>query len=366
MLLNTISRNPSIDQEVWIMEKYFYCAANAIEENGGGIQIFSAENMEENEFPLMVSFVPMERPSYMVFSRDRRFFYVVGAEKDRSGYAAVFAVEAEGKGLRFLAKKATNGISSCHLITSPDDGFLYCANYVTGSCTEFKLKDGVFDGEGRVIEDKGETGPAKPRQDHPHAHCTFFTPDGKYLGIVDLGTDSVFLYPYTPDKGIESTPSFEYKEIPGEGPRHIVFAKDGIHAYLLNELGNTVSSLIYKEGTLERIANTSTIPSDFKRFSKASAIRFSPDERLLVATNRGHESFACFEVKEDHSLILREIIPSCGSSPRDMNFLPGGKMLGVCHEFTNQTVFFPYDMEKMEVGALKTVRDCPGSLCLIS
>ena len=348
------------------MEKYFYCAANAPVEEGGGIQIFSSENTEDSNFPVMHSFIPMERPSYMAFSRDRRFFYVVGAEKDRSGYAAVFAVEAEGKGLRFLAKAATKGISSCHLTTSPDDGFLYCANYVTGTCTEFKLKDGVFDGEGRVIEDKGETGPAKPRQDHPHAHCTVFTPDGKYLCIVDLGTDSIFLYAYIPGKGIGETPAFEYKEIPGEGPRHLVFAGDGIHAYLLNELGNTVSSLVYKEGTLVRIANTSTIPSDFKRFSKASAIRFSPDERLLVATNRGHESFACFEVKEDHSLILREIIPSCGSSPRDMNFLPGGKMLGVCHEFTNQTVFFPYDMEKMEVGALKTVRDCPGSLCLIS
>ena len=365
MLPGIISPHPFTDKEILIMEKYFYCAANAIREEGGGIQIFSSENMEADDFPVMVSFIPMERPSYMAFSRDRRFFYVVGAEKDRNGYAAVFAVEEEGKVLRFLAKAATKGISSCHLTTSPDDEFLYCANYVTGTCTEFKLKDGIFEGEGRVIEDKGVLGPAKPRQEHAHAHCTVFTPDGKYLCVVDLGTDSVFLYSHTPGKGIDSTPSFEYKETPGEGPRHLVFAKDGIHAYLLNELGNTLSTLIYKDGTLVRTANISTIPSDFKRFSKASAIRFSPDEKLLVATNRGHESFACFEVKEDHTPVLREIIPSCGSSPRDMNFLPGGKMIGVCHEFTHQTVFFPYDAEKMEVGALKTVQTCPGSLCLI-
>ena len=348
------------------MEKYFYSAANASLEDGGGIQIFASGNMQENNFPVMISFVPMEKPSYMAFSRDRRFFYVVGAEKDRSGYAAVFAVEEEGKCLRFLAKAATNGISSCHLTTSPDDEFLYCANYVTGTCTQFPLKDGVFSGEGKLIEDKGEPGPAKPRQDHAHAHCTIFTPDDKYLCVVDLGLDKIFLYPYTPGRGIEETPAFVYEEIPGEGPRHLIFAKDGVHAYLLNELGNTVSSLLYKEGKLVRTANTSTIPADFKRFSKASAIRFSPDERLLAVTNRGHESFACFEVKEDHTLSLREIIPSCGASPRDMNFLPGGKMIGLCHEFTNQTVFFPYDMEKMEVGALKTVRACPGSLCLIS
>ena len=46
------------------MEKYFYCAANASLEEGGGIQIFSSENMEADTFPVMTSFIPMERPSY--------------------------------------------------------------------------------------------------------------------------------------------------------------------------------------------------------------------------------------------------------------------------------------------------------------
>lgn len=348
------------------MAKYFYCAANAPIKNGGGIQIFSAEMPEKvEEFPRLDSFIPMNNPSYMAFSRDRRFFYVTGANEDRSGYAAVFQVKENGRELIFAGEKPTCGIASCHLTTSPDDGFLYCANYVTGSCTEFKLKDGLFDGEGRVVSNVGELGPAKPRQEHAHAHCTVFTPDGKYLCIVDLGTDSIFLYPYTPGAGISETPAFEYKEIPGEGPRHLIFAKDGVHAYVLNELGNTVSSLLYKEGTLVRTDNISTIPKDFKRFTKASAIRFSPDEKLLFATNRGHESMAVFEVKENHILALKEIIPVCGSSPRDMNFLPGGEWIGVCNEFTHQSVFFPYDGEKREVGALKAVRTCPGSLCLI-
>lgn len=347
------------------MEKYFYCAANAPKEDGGCIQIFSCCPDKENTLGEMIDCVPAERPSYMAFSRNRKFFYMVGANKDKSGYAAVYAVEEGGKSLRFLAQAPTKGVSSCHLTTSMDDEFLYCANYVTGTCTEFKLKDGIFDGEGRLIEDKGELGPSKPRQEHAHAHCSIFTPDGKYLCIVDLGLDSIFLYPYTAGKGIEEKAAFEYKEIPGEGPRHLVFAQDGVHAYVLNELGNTVSTLVYKEGKLERTGNISTIPADFKRFSKASAIRFSPDEKYLFATNRGHESFARFEILADYSLLLKEIIPSCGASPRDMNFLPCGKMIGVCHEFTSQTVFFPYDGEKGEVGALQSAVSCRGSLCLI-
>ena len=348
------------------MTQYFYCAANAPAEEGGCIQIFSEEKREGNEtFPVLLSSVPMEKPSYMAFSRSREFFYVVGAEKDRSGYAAVFHVEEGGAKLKLLAKAPTFGISSCHLTTSPDDGFLYCANYVTGSFTEFPLKEGVFAGPGHVVEDRGVLGPVRARQEHPHAHCSLFTPDGKYLCIVDLGTDSVFLYPYTPGKGVGSSPSFEYKEVPGAGPRHLIFA-DASHAFLVNELGNTVSSLEYKEGTLVRTGALSTIPGDFRRFTKASAIRLSPDGKLLIATNRGHESFACFTVGENFALTLKEIIPACGASPRDLNFLPGGRMIGVCNEFTNQTVFFPYDPEKGEVGSLKTVCSCPGSLCLLS
>ena len=337
------------------MRTAYYIAANSPEENGG-IYGFSADSVQ-------TFFEPLREVSYLAFSPDRKRLYAVS--KGEKNCAEIYRIGENGS-LQFLDQRPTYAESSCHLTTDPAGEFLYCANYKSGSFNEFHLKNGLFQGPDseKYIETRGELGPNSERQEHAHAHCTVFTPDGKYLCIVDLGLDEVQLFPFTPGKGVKETPSFRYRSIhPGAGPRHLLFAPGGKTGWLVNELDNTISVLTYRDGTLTHRETLSTLPKQFTGFSKAAAIRLAPDGQYLCISNRGHDSFACCKVSADGGLELHDIVPSGGSSPRDLNFLPGGRELVCCNEFSNSVTFFQYRSGKFIPEDRKL--ELPGALCCL-
>ena len=337
------------------MQTAYYIAANSDDARGG------IYGFDTNSNP--VFFEPLLKVSYLAFSPDRKLLYTVS--KGETNYAGVYRIRENGS-LEFLDRRDTHGLSSCHLTADPSGEFLYCANYASGSFHEFHLKNGLFQGPDseRHMEMRGKTGPNPERQNHAHAHCTVFTPDGKYLCIVDLGLDEVQLFAFTPGKGITEKPVYRYRSVnPGAGPRHLLFAPDGRTAWLANELDNTVSVLHYRNGTLAHRKTLSTLPPDCTGYSKASAIRLSPDGKILCVSNRGYDSFACYAVNADGDLERLRIVPSGGESPRDMNFLPGGKEFVCCNEFSNSVTFFRYEAGKFIPMERKF--DLPGALCCL-
>lgn len=348
-----------------IMLDHFYIGANSPDEKGGVI-IYRREREAGKKEYTKAGFLPLKGVSYFILSPDEKFLYLVRNEEG-NGFLDTFAVEEKGAKLSFIKEISSRGASCCHLTLSPDGKYIYLANYRTGSFAQMAMKEGLPCEETfLLIEHKGECGPNEARQEGPHCHFTGFTPDGKYLCVVDLGLDAVLLYAYSPFKGIEKTASIIHKEEPGQGPRHLVFSPCGLYCYIVNELVNTVSFLAYHPlaGSLKRLANYSIIPADFKDFTKASAIRISPDGKYLFATNRGHESCACFRIKGDHSPELYAITPIEGESPRDMNFLEGGKKVGFCNEFTSDVTIFDLDEE----GNLTFTGEklpAAGALCLL-
>lgn len=338
------------------MKTDYYIAANSQDERGG-IYGYAGDEAEQTFFE------PLHGASYLAFSPDRKLLYSVS--KGEENFATVYRIREDGS-LEFLDRRSTHGKASCHLTTDPAGDFLYCANYTSGTFNEFRLKDGLFQGPDseRYFEMKGKLGPNPSRQEHAHAHCTVFTPDGKYLSVVDLGLDEVQLFAFTPGKGIDPEPVFRYRSVnPGAGPRHLLYSPDGRTAWLANEVDNTVSVLDYRDGTLTHRATLSTLPPDFKEYSKASAIRMSPDGRFVCVSNRGYDSFACYAADAAGNLSLRAIVPSNGVSPRDINFLPGGRVFACCNETSNSVTFFRY--ENGDFTPLARKLDLPGVLCLV-
>src|SRR5690606_1713708 len=100
------------------------------------------------------------------------------------------------------------------------------------------------------------SGPDKKRQQGPHIHSAFFSPDEQRLYVQDLGTDNVVLYDYRPDDAdgplIPTEPAFA-KTSPGGGPRHIAQSANGRYVYVVQELTATV--LVYEQnnGQLQAI-----------------------------------------------------------------------------------------------------------------
>lgn len=217
----------------------------------------------------------------------------------------------------------TKGEEGCHLTADISGNEVYCANYTSGS---------IFKSDGTTVAHRGE-GPNKERQEAAHTHYIEFTPDGKYLCVVDLGIDKIIVY----DKILK--PVSECSLLPGSGPRHLAFAPDGRTAYCINELSNTVSILEYFEGNFTYINSVDTLPEGHTGESTSAAIRISEDGRYLYTSNRGHDLISCFETGH-HTLELFDAVPCGGQCPRDFNISPDGKWLVCTNEVSdNVTVF---------------------------
>ena len=317
---------------------FYLCAMTP--EPGGGIFRY---RLNADRHPEQLSFAPLAGSNYLAFSPDRKTLYST-CIIDQAGGVAAFRIHPDGS-LALLNQLPSRGKSTCYVIAAPSGKYLYCANYSSGSITEFSLNaDGSLKALERLIEYHGSG--RLPRQSTPHPHFTNITPDGKYLCVTDLGLDTLTLYPFEDATGrikLESPHIFKV-EPAGSGPRHLLFNRKGDRAYLLNELGNTVIVLKYSGGRFESMQLLPTLPADCPKESKAAAIRLSPDGRFLYASNRGYDSVAVYEVKpEDGTLIFRELVESGGSSPRDINFLPGGRAFATANEFSDRVVFFDFD-----------------------
>lgn len=317
-------------------DRIFYIISASPNPDGG---IYRYELINDENLRLL-GFNELKDANYVCFSPDRKFLYSTCTYASSGGVAA-FKIN-DDMSLEFLNSTESHGLSPCHVTCDSNGKFLFCANYRSGNVVQFKIApDGSLEPASKIITHEG-TGPNKARQEMAHTHCTCLTPDKKYLCVVDLGIDAVKVYPLDSEKGIIDTP-FTYHSVPGDGPRHIIFDNSGKFAYLINELGNSVTSLSYDDGKLTAIKTLTTLPHNCTATTKASAIRFSPDEKFLFATNRGYDSIACYNLKGNGDFELYDILPSYGSSPRDINFLPGGTLFAAANEFSDSVNFYDYD-----------------------
>ena len=219
----------------------------------------------------------------------------------------------------------------------------------------------MIDGDGslarrtQLIPHEGKS--VHPRQTCPHPHCVQVTPDGRFLAVVDLGCDGVYLYPLDNSKGVSAKPSQICASEPGAGPRHILFNAVGNMAYVVNELGNSATVYRYAAGELTRIQTVSSIPKGFTNESIGAAIRLTPDGRRLLVSNRGHDSLAVFDVLPDGRIAFVDTVPVHGNWPRDFILFAGGRFTAVTNEKSDGVVILACDQSR--AGSFRHVVTAP-------
>lgn len=238
----------------------------------------------------------------------------------------------------------------CYISLSPDESRIGFACY--GSATVGTLS---VDGSKLAIavHDNQNLGTDEKRQDKAHAHCAIFSPDGKTVGMVDLGKDCILFYD---SETMKPVPSMTVHADPGDGPRHAVWSKDGKFLFVVNELGNSVMSFSFDGKKFNRIGKWSSLPEGFAEWSKAAAIKLNSDGTVLLASNRGYDknnSIAVFEVnKETGELKLRNVAQINGVFPRDFEFLPGEKFVIVGHKRSDEVLMYRFDKKDFSLKPL--------------
>ena len=281
-----------------------------------------------------------------VFDVSRRDAETQRKENSDSSDMSANALNLKTRALASASEKSEFiSLCLCHVAAMPDGKRVVFADYLGGFAGSVAVEGGKF-GESIIHRHSG-SGPNLPRQDKAHCHQALPLPDGSGYAVCDLGLDEIVEYPS--GRVFKTTPA-------GAGPRHLLFHPNGRLAFLVSELGNLVSSLSWSaEKGFEILDTTSTIKTDSAHSASlrlcvksdptqlAAAIRFTPDMKRIVVSNRGENSLVVFDFDEATGrLAFKARTLLTGSWPRDFIFVSSTLALVAC-ERSGEVISLRYD-----------------------
>lgn len=289
-------------------------------------------------------FKGVDNPNFLRKSPDGKYLYVTTRSPfsvdPSGGSVAAYRINTFGA-LEFINKQSSLGNDPCYVDVSPDGKWVAIANYGGGSVAVYPVdQDGSLKPASSLIKHRG-SGPHPTRQKAPYAHSIRFSNDGNMLYAADLGTDQLLIYKLDESTGILSAAEQSFVSLPpGSGPRHFDFTSDEKFCYVANELNSTISVIERINDRFEVKQTLSTLPESFKEASFCADIHLSPDEKFVYVSNRGHQSIAVFERKNDGSLSAVDHVHVQGDWPRNFTIHPSGKFMLVANQRSHNIAVF--------------------------
>jgi 6-phosphogluconolactonase len=286
-----------------------------------------------------------DNPSYLCVAPDKKYVYAVNEGKgDKAGVTAFLFDRSKGSLIQ-LNREPSGGDDPCYVNINKAGRWVTVGNYSGGSLSVLPvMADGSL-GKPKTIFHKGSS-VNKDRQEKAHVHCTMFSPDNKYLFVSDLGMDKVMTYTFNPGSGTLAPAPVPFTKVePGSGPRHFEFHPNGKFAYLMEELGGTISAYSYQDGKLTFIERVSTLPKDYTGTKSGADIHVSKDGKFLYGSNRGESNTIVIYSIDQKTGKLTYVGHQAtgGKIPRNFNFDPSGNWLLVANQESDDITVFRRD-----------------------
>jgi len=209
----------------------------------------------------------------------------------------------------------------CYLATDKTGRYLLSAYYGAGRA---------------AVHPIGEDGaatrpPVEWRATLPKAHLMETDASNRFAFVPHVGeSNAIFQFHFDAETG-RLTPNAVPKVAgrPGQGPRHLVFHPTLDTVYGDNEQESSVTAYRFdrESGRLEPFQTLSTLPEDFTGENSNAQIRIHPSGRFVYATNRGHDSIACFAIDSRSGGIASLGQQSTDGVPRAFNLDASGDFL---------------------------------------
>ena len=295
---------------------------------GDGIHVYRVEPRTGNWTQTQV-LRGLVNPSFLVTSADSKTLYSSHGDE---AYATAYTIDPASGEIRVLNQGATGGKNGAHLALSPNGKFLIVANYISGTVAVLPVKaDGGLADFIQLVRLEGTPGPHRTEQPGPHPHQIVFAPGGKFVLIPDKGLDQVFVFRFDPATG-QLTPAEpgSVQSRSAAGPRHLAFHPTLPVVWVLNEMGNTVTTYRWDAtlGVLSPLRTIPTLPEDFNGNSTAAELAVGPGAKFLYTSNRGHDSIGTFAI-DPKTGFLRSVrwTAAGGKVPRYISVDPSGRYL---------------------------------------
>jgi len=287
-------------------------------------------------------------PSFLAIDPQRRFLFAANEIGDyqnaKSGSVSSFAIDRRSGKLSALNTVASRGADPCHLTVDKAGKHVLVANYTGGSVAVLPIKpDGALGESSDFVQHLGSS--VNPeRQKEPHAHDVVLTPDNRFAVVADLGLDKLLVYRYDLENGklASNDPPFGRVK-PGSGPRHFALHPNGRWAYVISEIGNTITAFDWDgdKGSLHELQTVPTLPKDFKGENTTAELAVHPKGRYLYGSNRGHDSIAVYAIDPAKGMLTQiEDVSTLGKEPRNFALDPTGAYLFAANQNSNTVVVF--------------------------
>jgi 6-phosphogluconolactonase len=312
-------------------------------------------------------------PSFLAVHPNGRFLYAVGETSNlggkKVGAVRAFSLDEKTGSLALLNQQSSGGAGPCHLAVDKEGKCLLVANYGSGSIAALPIQaDGKLAEASTIIQHEGSS--VNPqRQAGPHAH--FITPDSanRFVFACDLGLDKVLIYRLDPARGalVPNDPPFASVQ-PGSGPRHLVFSPDRRFAYVINEIGATMTAFVYdaKRGSLKESQSLSTLPPGFTGVKSCAEVQIHPSGRFLYGSNRGHDSIAVYAINPKTGKLSWVDCPSTqGKAPRHFAIDPTGQWLLAENQDSDNIIVFRLDTTTGRLSPTGQVVEVGSPVCAV-
>jgi 6-phosphogluconolactonase len=317
-----------------------------------------------------------EDPSFLAVHPSGKYLYAVN-ETDhfggqKSGAVSAFSIDSRTAKLTLLNQAGTQGAGPCYISLDKAGKFVLVANYDGGSIAVFPTgEDGSLAPASAFVQHSGSS-VDKERQEGPHAHWIGTSPDNHFALAADLGLDEILIYRFNSAKGTltPNTPPFA-KLDPGAGPRHLAFHPNGKFAYVLNEMGSSVTAFAYKASDdslspLETVSTLSVLRKEYSGPNEAAEIAVHPSGKFLYASNRGGiDTISAFSIDPARgTLKLKDEYPTMGKTPRNFAIDPTGRFLLAANQESNNIVIFRIDSATGALSPTGEIIAAPAPVCI--
>jgi 6-phosphogluconolactonase len=292
-------------------------------------------------------------PSFVALHSNGRFLYAVNEvgnyKGPNSGGVSAFSIDRATGKLTFLNELPSRGADPCYITVDQTGKYVLVANYTGGSVAVFPvLADGKLGEASAFVQHTGH-GANPARQEGPHAHSVDLSADNRFAMVDDLGLDELDVYKFDASKGLLTPNSPPFAKLDaGAGPRHFVLRPDGKFAYVVAEMGHTVTvfSNDSANGKLRPLQTITTLPKDFTGRNDDAEIRIHPSGKFLYASNRGEDSIVISAIdKSKGTLTQVGSVPTGGKEPRNFEIDPTGTLLFAANQKSDNIVVFRIDQK---------------------
>ena len=303
-----------------------------------------------------------ENSAYMCLSSNRKYLYSVIESLQYDGVpgggVASFTIN---NGIPVLNnKRYAWGGWPCHICFDRIEANIMVSVFRNGTWVVYPLgKDGSIQPE---IFKKVHSDPnGRPSR----IHASIPSPDNSFAFVADCGLDCVYIY------SIQTAHLIATIRLPDCcGPRQMVFSPQLNHLYLLTEASCELMTFCYNplSADILQLIDTKTIKriDGYEGPNYGGGLHFDPSFNFLLATNRGHNSIAVFQIDQKSGipyLINHKML--AGDHCREFAFTPDGRIIVAGLQHTDIVQSFWFDANNGTIKETGYTLDIPSPSSII-